>query len=144
MSEADERRTLPAAPKPDDLNADLGFGTVVTREARQRFLNRDGTFNVRREGLDLWQSINAYHYLLTISWPKFLGYVSVAYIATNALFAALYVACGPRALGGFAYLAMRQRFITAFFFSVHTLATIGYGNIVPLSLSANILVTIES
>ncbi len=144
MSALDERRTVPSAPRPDDPNADLGFGSVVAREARQRFLNRDGTFNVRREGLGFWQSLSAYHYLLTISWPKFLGYVVVLYIAANALFGVLYVACGADALSGFSNATTGQRFITAFFFSVHTFATIGYGNIVPRSIAANILVTIES
>ncbi|HEV8657319.1 MAG TPA: ion channel [Thermoanaerobaculia bacterium] len=143
MSALDERRPLPAA-KTGDVNADLGFGSVVTRELRQRFLNRDGTFNVRREGLGFWESLSAYHYLLSIGWPTFLGYVTVGYVVLNALFAFAYVACGPRALAGFLGATAEQRFFTAFFFSVHTLATIGYGNIVPLSMAANIIVTIES
>lgn len=143
MSALDERRPLPAA-KTGDVNADLGFGSVVTRELRQRFLNRDGTFNVRREGLGFWESLSAYHYLLSIGWPTFLGYVTIGYVVLNALFAFAYVACGPRALAGFLGATAEQRFFTAFFFSVHTLATIGYGNIVPLSMAANIIVTIES
>ena len=143
MSALDERRTLPTS-KADDVNADLGFGTVVTRELRQRFLNRDGTFNVRREGLGFWESLSAYHYLLSIGWPKFLGYVTISYVVLNAIFAIAYVACGPRALAGFLGATTEQRFFTAFFFSVHTLATIGYGNIVPLSMAANVIVTIES
>jgi inward rectifier potassium channel len=142
MSALDERRTLPS--KAEDLNADLGFGSVVTRELRQRFLNRDGTFNVRREGLGFWESLSAYHYLLSIGWPTFLGYVTAGYIVLNAVFAAAYLACGPRALAGFLGATMEQRFYTAFFFSVHTLATIGYGNIVPLSMAANVIVTVES
>ena len=43
-----EQQTPPAN---TDINADLGFGSVVARESRRRLLNRDGTFNVRREGL---------------------------------------------------------------------------------------------
>ena len=37
---------------PRDPNRDLGFGAVVARESRRRLLNRDGSFNVVREGLD--------------------------------------------------------------------------------------------
>jgi inward rectifier potassium channel len=37
-----------------------------------------------------------------------------------------------------------QRFLSSFFFSVHTLATIGYGSISPVSIAANVLVTVES
>ena len=40
-------------PPPEDPNRDLGFGGVVARESRKRFLNRDGSFNVVREGLEL-------------------------------------------------------------------------------------------
>ncbi len=127
-----------------DINADLGFGSVVARESRRRFLNRDGTFNVRREGLGFWQSLPAYHYLLTITWPKFLGLVAGAYLGTNALFAVLYVSAGAHALTGFESEAQPLRLANAFFFSVHTLATIGYGNIAPVNLAANLLVTLES
>jgi inward rectifier potassium channel len=123
---------------------DLGFGSVVARESRVRLLNRNGTFNVRREGLRYLESLNLYHYFLTISWPLFLTYVSVAYVVSNAFFAVFYVAAGPRTLSGFANETMFERFVQAFFFSVHTLATIGYGNIVPVTLAANVLVTVES
>ena len=128
----------------DDPNLDLGFGSVVARESRKRLLNRDGTFNVRREGLGYWEALSTYHYFLNISWPKFLGYVAGAYVVLNAIFGAAFVACGAGALTGFSNEAPMERFTRAFFFSVHTLATIGYGNIVPVTMAANILVAFES
>lgn len=138
----DERRTTtqPA----EDPNADLGFGSVVARESRQRLLNRDGTFNVRRDGLRFWQSLSAYHYLLTITWTRFLAFVVLGYIITNALFAASYVALGENALTGAEHLDAWHRYLKAFFFSVHTLGTIGYGNVVPATLGADILVAAEA
>lgn len=135
---------LRPVPPPDDPNLDLGFGSVVARESRKRLLNRDGTFNVRREGLGFWESLSTYHYFLTIGWPKFLGYVAAVYVVINALFAAAFVACGTGALTGFANETMTERFSQAFFFSVETLATIGYGNIVPVTFAANTLVAFES
>src|SRR6478672_11635806 len=144
MTAVDPARAQSAAPRADDPNADLGFGAVVARESRQRFLNRNGTFNVRRDGFGYWQSLSAYHYLLNITWPKFLAYVAALYIGTNVIFAVLYVTCGAHALTGFEGEATNLRFVTAFFFSVHTLATIGYGSIAPVNLAANILVTLES
>jgi inward rectifier potassium channel len=143
MSAIDERR-VPAVTTLPEVPNDLGFGSVVARESRRRFLNRDGTFNVRREGLGFWQSLSAYHYLLTITWPKFLGFVSIGYIVTNAVFALMYVLAGAHALTGFEAEPQELRFVNAFFFSVHTLATIGYGNIAPVNMAANIIVTIES
>ena len=134
----------PQVPLPPDINSDLGFGSVVARESRRRLLNKNGSFNVKREGLSFLQSLSAYHYFLTISWTRFLGYAMSAYIVANALFAFAYVACGPDALTAFPKEATGERFVTAFFFSVHTLATIGYGTIVPTNLEANIVVVFES
>lgn len=128
----------------DDPNLDLGFGSVVSRESRKRLLNRDGTFNVRREGLGYWEALSAYHYFLTISWPKFLGYVAGTYVVLNALFAAAFVALGTGALTGFGNESSMERFISAFFFSVDSMATIGYGNVVPVTFAANALVAFES
>jgi inward rectifier potassium channel len=142
MSAIEGRRT--GAQAHEDLNADLGFGSVVARESRQRLLNRDGTFNVRRDGLRFWESLSAYHYLLTISWPRFFGFIVGAYLAANAVFAMVYVTLGPGALAGAHAKTLGGRFTEAFFFSVHTLATIGYGTIAPQSLVANIVVTLET
>jgi inward rectifier potassium channel len=134
----------PQVPPPTDINSDLGFGSVVARESRRRLLNRNGTFNVKREGLSFLQSLSAYHYFLTISWTRFLGYAMGAYLIANALFAIAYVGCGDDALSGFASQGAGERFVTAFFFSVHTLATIGYGNIAPVNMDANVVVVFES
>ncbi|MEO8911118.1 MAG: ion channel [Gemmatimonadaceae bacterium] len=129
---------------PNEEFADLGFGTEVARSAQQRLLNRDGSFNVIREGLNPLSSMSLYHWLLTISWPRFLGFITGSYVAVNVLFAFAFLFCGPEALqsssGGFS----GQPFYRAFFFSVDTFATIGYGNIVPIGLPANTLVATEA
>jgi inward rectifier potassium channel len=127
-----------------DVDGDLGFGSVVARQTRQRFLNRDGTFNVRREGLSFWESISPYHYLLSISWPRFLLLAALANVILNTLFACFYVAAGAHALNSFENEPVELRFADAFFFSVQTLGTIGYGQIAPANLAANIIVTIEA
>ena len=139
-----EERPVEAPPPLEDSRTDLGFGSVVPRETRQRLLNRDGSFNVRREGGRFWESLSAYHYLLTISWPKFLGYVVGSYLVANAIFAVIYVLAGRDALTGIHSDTVGGRFGEAFFFSVHTLATIGYGTIAPANLPANIIVTMET
>ena len=144
MTAVEERDRTGSRPSPESPDADLGFGAVVARESRQRLLNRDGTFNVRRTGLRFWQSLSAYHYLLTISWWKFFALVVAAYLLANAFFAAIYVAAGDGALTGTHATGVGGRFGEAFFFSVHTLATIGYGTIAPATLAANIIVTIET
>jgi inward rectifier potassium channel len=122
---------------------DLGFGSVVAQEQKIRLLNRDGSFNVAREGLGLWSSLSSYHALLTMSWPKFISLITVAYLLVNALFAVAYMLCGPGALENTTTHAS-ARFLEEYFFSVHTFATIGYGYIVPMTLAANAVVTVEA
>jgi inward rectifier potassium channel len=123
---------------------DLGFGTEVARGVRQRLLNRDGTFNVTREGLNPLSALSLYHWLLVISWSRLLVFLTVSYVAFNALFAGAFLLCGPDALQSASGSFAAHPFYRAFFFSVDTFATIGYGNIIPVGVAANILVTIEA
>ena len=123
---------------------DLGFGSEVARGTRQRLLNPDGSFNVIREGLDPFASMSLYHWLLTISWPRFIGFVTGTYVVANAVFAVAFLLCGPDALQSSSGSFAGQPFFRAFFFSVDTFATIGYGNIIPVGIAANTLVTIEA
>ncbi len=138
--------TLPNGPLPraPAENPDFGFGAVVAAQSRRRLLNRDGTFNVERTGLRFFESISLYHFLLTVTWPRFLALAALGYFAVNALFAAAYLACGPGALEGPAGGSLAARAAQAFFFSVQTLATIGYGRVSPSGMAANVLVAAES
>jgi len=123
---------------------DLGFGTEVAKGTRRRLLNRDGSFNVVRDGLSPLSSMSLYHWLLTISWPKFLAFITGSYVAINTLFAFAFLLLGTDALQSSAGSFAGQPFYRAFFFSVDTFATIGYGNIIPVGVVANTLVTIEA
>jgi inward rectifier potassium channel len=108
-----------------------------------RLLNRDGTFNVRRNDLNPLHPYNAYHTLLSLPIPRLIAGVTAGYIATNLAFAALYWLAGPGALAG-ASTSPLGRFEDCFFFSVQTLATIGYGKLVPTTRAANLLVAVEA
>lgn len=118
---------------------DLGFGTVVSGQRRHRLLNRNGSFNVVRGGLALIDTL-APHYLLSISWSRFISLALAGYLILNAGFAALFLALGPSALNGIGpSLTAAQRFNQAFFFSIETFVTISYGQISPNGPAANIL-----
>lgn len=105
------------------------------RIARQQ----DGRFHI--EGLGMWHSYwrDPYHLMLTVPWIGFFAIISGGYIALNAVFALLYLAGGD-CLNG----ARLGSFEDAFFFSVQTLASIGYGVISPKTSYANIVVTLEA
>jgi inward rectifier potassium channel len=131
-------------PEEQARDRDLGFGAVVGRASRERLLNRDGSFNVARIGLGLLETLAPYQLLLTISWTGFLGLVALLYIALNLVFAAAYLACGPEALLGPGQDMFGGTFGRAFFFSVQTFATIGYGQLGPNGVAANLVVTVEA
>src|ERR1700680_962076 len=121
-------------PGEEARDRDLGFGSVVSRESQQRLLNRDGSFNVARSGLGVLESLAPYHQLLTISWAGFLGLVGLLYLVVNLVFAVASLACGPDALLVSRAGMRGGSFSLAFFFSIQTFATIGYGQIGPNGL----------
>jgi inward rectifier potassium channel len=87
----------------------------------------------RHPGKDL------YHYLLTATWRRLFVLLMLGYVAANALFAAGYLAIGDGIEE-----ARPGSFADAFFFSVQTMATIGYGKMAPRGLAANALVAVEA
>ncbi len=107
-------------------------------------LNRDGTFNVVRHGMPIWDFVHPYHRLLRISWLAFFTLVTGCYVGVNILFGVAYFLCGPSGLEGADLTTPWTHFLSAFFFSVQTLGTIGYGKITPAGLAPNILVAIEA
>ncbi|HVD62127.1 MAG TPA: ion channel [Gemmatimonadaceae bacterium] len=128
---------------PKEFN-DLGFGSVVGGTNEKRLLNRDGSFNPRREGLHPLARLHPYHLLLTISWRKFIALVISGYVLANVFFALLFLACGPNAIGGQPPQLFGGTFGRALFLSVETFGTIGYGNIYPMGIGPNMIIMFES
>lgn len=83
---------------------------------------------------------NFYHWLLGTSWTKFLLLVICVYLGTNLLFAYAYLACGPGAITN----TKPDSLIDVFYFSVQTMATIGYGQMTPVGHWPNSIVTFEA
>lgn len=127
-----------------EQDKDLGFGEKVSRESRERLLNRDGSFNVERTGLKLTSLLNPYHILLTMSWKQFIGATLLVYFLSNLIFGFFYGILGAEALVDTSSTPTENLFLRGFFFSVQTFATIGYGTIHPVGIVPNLLVTIES
>lgn len=103
-----------------------------------RFIKRQGrSYSICLGTHPSWG--NLYHFLLTISWWRFLALISGIYIAINAFFALLYLAGGNGIEN-----ARPGDFGDAFFFSVQSMASIGYGAMYPKTQYANTLVVIEA
>jgi len=120
----------------EDLK-DLGFGSRVSNQSAERLLNKDGSFNVQRSGLSFFTSLSPYHSLLTMSWWKFNFNIVLFFLSINALFALAFVGIGKECLPGAASGGILEFFFDAFFFSVQTFTTVGYGFLSPQGALAN-------
>ncbi|HTW64393.1 MAG TPA: ion channel [Bryobacteraceae bacterium] len=119
---------------------DPGLTTQFSGELR-RTINVDGSFNVKRTGLR-WRDANPYLMLIDTTWPRFLGIVLAGFLTINVIFACLYLAIGIGKLKGLE--SDMTAFENAFFFSVHTLTTVGYGNVYPEGPWANVISSLEA
>jgi len=79
-----------------------------------------------------------YYLLVDSPWPRLLGIIAALFLIGNALFALGYLAGGDGIEN-----ARPGSFTDAFFFSVQTMATLGYGRLAPRAVWANVLVTVE-
>jgi len=124
-------------------NNDTGFGNSSAGNTG-RFVNRNGSFNVRREGVPVWNKYSIYNQLLSISTSKFVFIVLVFFLAINFLFTLLYLAIGIKQFTGFAETDLLKNYVELFFFSTQTFTTVGYGRINPVGLAANFVAAIEA
>lgn len=79
-----------------------------------------------------------YYALLRLPWPATLATIALGFLSANAVFA-----LGFLLTGGIAHAAAGS-FADAFYFSVQTMGTIGYGAMYPETPVANALVVVES
>lgn len=108
-------------------------------DGQKRNFQRGAQSGLLRVGLPSRPWEDLYHRALTISWPRFLLVALPVYLAANVTFAGLYF-MQPGSIGN----ARAGLFRDAFFFSVETLGTIGYGVMYPATDYANVIMTIET
>jgi inward rectifier potassium channel len=100
---------------------------------------RAGQVEFVKVGTDAWRWRDVYRWLLGLRWPRFAAFVAVLYIALNLFFATLYSLQRNSIAGS----TGGHWFFDCFFFSVQTLATVGYGHMYPQTLYGHIVATIE-
>jgi inward rectifier potassium channel len=105
-------------------------------------LRSDMAVRVRPLGRRPTELTDLYHRLMGASWGGLSACFAVSFLAFNLIFAWLYW-LDPLSLNFGAHPIHASRFWRCFFFSVQTVATIGYGNMFPVTLYANIVVVVE-
>jgi inward rectifier potassium channel len=104
-----------------------------------RIARKDGRLNMDVGNLlkQYWR--DPYHLMLSVSWKIFFLSIGAIYLCLNAIFALLYLLGGDSVAG-----ARVGSFEDAFFFSVQTFASIGYGVMSPKTPYAHMIVTLEA
>ena len=97
---------------------------------------RSGQFEFVKLNAKKFDWRDTYHFVLTLTWPGFAGLVFGIYLLINLAFGALYM-LDPHAI------AEMSSFFDAFFFSVETLATVGYGHMYPESFYGHLIAMLE-
>src|SRR6476469_4722142 len=124
-------------------NPDTGFGTQ-TNTVGGRFVNKDGSINVRKQGLSYLRRTSFYSHLLEASWPKFLLFIFVAYLLINFLFTLLYLLVGMNHLQGFHSVTQAGKMREVFYFSTQTFNTVGDGRINHVGHATDVVASIET
>jgi inward rectifier potassium channel len=125
------------------VNNDTGFGTNANAYGG-RFINRDGTFNLRREGVSFWDRFNIYQVMISLPLWKFISALVIFFITINILFTLIYYTLDANGFQGYADTSGWGKFKELYFFSSETFTTVGYGRVNPVGDIANIVSSLEA
>ncbi len=120
-----------------------GFGTN-SQNYGGRFVNKNGNANIEKVGIGFFESISWYHIMLKIPRWKFFFIIILFYFTVNLFFASFYLMIGVENLRGVDSITRMDKFGEAFFFSVQTFTTVGYGHISPSGFLASFVAAVEA
>lgn len=119
---------------------DPGLGSKFSSNVK-RLINEDGSYNiVRKGGMNAFSDF--YKFLIDLTWFKFFLLSAAAYIGINLIFALLYLLVGIDQMNG--HDPAKSAFLDAFYFSVQTFTTVGYGHLSPSGPGIGIISTFEA
>ena len=114
-------------------------GTGMERGPRERSARiRLGSYEFKKKGISRFDMRDPYHLAVALTWPQFLATLLAIYLLVNVVFAILYWL-----VPGSVANARPHSFGDAFFFSIETLATVGYGEMYPATLYGHVIAATE-
>ncbi|MFC4815568.1 MULTISPECIES: ion channel [unclassified Flavobacterium] len=129
--------------KKQKANKHTGFGTNAANYGG-RFINKDGSANIQKVGIGFMERTSWYHTMLNIPRWKFMITIFIFYLIVNFLFAGIYYFIGVEHLNGIVADTALEKFGQAYFFSVQTFTTVGYGHISPSGFWASFVASVEA
>ncbi|MFI5129158.1 MAG: ion channel [Chitinophagales bacterium] len=124
-------------------NNDTGFGTSATSYGG-RFINRDGSYNLRKEGISFFDRFSVFHTMLNMPTWKFVSVISFFFLFINLVYTAVYWMIGIDGFTGLVAVTKWQQIKEMFFFSTETFTTVGYGRVNPVGTAVNLVAAIEA
>jgi len=124
-------------------NNDTGFGTSATSYGG-RFINKDGSFNLRKEGLPFWERLSLFHTALNMPRWKFFILIVLVFLIINLCYTFIYLIIGTEQFTGMLAETGWQKFKELYFFSTETYTTVGYGRVNPIGTAANFVASFEA
>jgi len=125
------------------LNKDTGFSDTGVING-SRFINRDGTFNLRKVGWPVWFRFSVYYSMITMPVWKFIAIILASFISINLVFTLIYLSIGSNEFTGMIAQSGWAMYKELYFFSTETFTTVGYGRVNPIGDAANLVASFEA
>jgi inward rectifier potassium channel len=125
------------------LNNDTGFASIP-EEVGGRFINKDGTYNIVKEGMSFWKRFSVFNSMLNFPRWKFITVILVFYFTINLIFTCIYFLMGAAQFEGLKPGSNWKIFREIYYFSMQTYTTVGYGHVSPVGDAVSILSGFES
>ncbi|RTL56313.1 MAG: transporter [Sphingobacteriales bacterium] len=124
-------------------NNDTGFSNKGIVNGG-RFINRDGSYNLKKEGLPVWQRYSLFYTMISLPLWQFISVILIFFVTINFLYTAIYYWMGAEQFTGLLKSSGWGLFKELYFFSTESFTTVGYGRVNPVSDGANIVAALEA